>query len=157
MWCNNFSIISDCLTKWTKDMVLGGEPVGGGWGCGVFFVWCEGGRIPWKLREIFALLSPKAFTALQRQFPPSAIVGLDISRLRRYESFPKSFLVIFILSVRLTSFVPWNHFISGRGWASNMHSITSKSPFCWIVGFFGKRGAFPSGILHMIHYVKILG
>jgi len=71
--------------------------------------------IPWKLSVIFALLSPNAFTALHLQLPPSAMVGLDISRLSKYVSFPASFFVILIRSLRFICFEPKNHLISGKG------------------------------------------
>ena len=37
--------------------------------------------------------------------------------------------------------------ISGKGFASKMHSRIKSSPSCLIEGFLGNRGGIPSGIL----------
>ena len=53
-----------------------------------------------------------------------------------------------ILSDLVMTLEPWYHRISGIGCASSTQLMMRLSPSCRMVGFFGKRGALPSGILH---------
>ena len=104
-------------------------------------------NLPWKFKEMLALLSPKLLKALQRYWPPSALVGFRISKVSRYVSLPVDLRDILMRVLPLMALVPWNQVISGTGCASSIHSIMRMSPSCLIVGFFGKRGGLPSGIL----------
>ena len=68
--------------------------------------------------------------------------------MSKYVSFPVALRDIFTRLLSVMAFWPWYHVISGTGCASKTHSIINTSPSCRIVGFFGKRGGLPSGILY---------
>lgn len=112
--------------------------------------------LPAKFNAIFAFDSPYALTALHRYWPPSSWVGARIVSVSVYWSRAVFFRVMLyrgvVSSIQMS---PRNQRISGPGLASKMHSMIRSissligSSSCLIVGFLGKRGGLPAGILQM--------
>ena len=100
-----------------------------------------------NLRSMFALLSPELLNALHLYMPASLRVGFLILRVSKNLFF---FPFLHSQVMRASSLMTLSFLyqvISGKGFASKMHSRIKSSPSCLIEGFLGNRGGIPSGIL----------